>query len=840
MRDRYCFEEVEPKWQEQWEEEGLYRVGEDSERPKFYQLEMFPYPSGRIHMGHVRNYSIGDVMARYRRMNGWNVLHPMGWDAFGLPAENAAIKHGADPASWTRENIAHMRKQLRGMGYSYDWAREAATNDPAYYKWTQWLFVQLFKKGLAYRKSQKVNWCPSCATVLANEQVVNGECERCDTPVIRRQLEQWFFRITDYAERLLRNLDAMPGWPEHVKTMQRNWIGRSEGMDLDFEVAGTGEKLTVFTTRHDTVFGVTYLVIAAEHPLVERLIAGQPNEDELRQFVSDVIAQDDIARTADDTEKVGMFTGGYAVNPASGEQVPIWIGNYVLMDYGTGAVMGVPAHDHRDLEFARKYGLSVRAVISPPGAKLDGDTMECAYVEDGVQMNSGRFDGMPSGEARPAMARYFESSGKGRPTVHYKLRDWLISRQRFWGAPIPIIYCERCGQVPVPDVDLPVVLPTGVKFMPTGQSPLLGCSEFVNTKCPVCGGPARRETDTIDTFVCSSWYFLRYTSPGSDDCAWDKSKADYWMPVDQYIGGVEHAIMHLMYARFFTMVMRDLGLVGVDEPFKNLLTQGMVLLGGHKMSKSKGNTIEPDEIVAKYGADTARLFTLFASPVERDLEWSDEGVEGCWRFLQRVWRLVHRCVEGRESSRLAEGRVTAATAGMAADGSAVQRVRRAAHAALKKVTEDLGVRNSLNTAIAAIMEYVNALYSLKDQAFAEDGGDAAMAEAIDLLVVMLAPFAPHIAEELWHEVGHSESVHREPWPKYDPDVLTVESVEIAVQVNGKVRDRITVSVDVSEDAAFEAAMASARVSAAIGSASVKKTILVPGKLLNIVARRESP
>ncbi|HBK61567.1 MAG TPA: leucine--tRNA ligase, partial [Firmicutes bacterium] len=621
---------------------------------------------------------------------------------------------------------------------------------------------------------------------------------------------------------------------------QRNWIGRSEGMDLDFEVAGTGEKLTVFTTRHDTVFGVTYLVIAAEHPLVERLIAGQPNEDELRQFVSDVIAQDDIARTADDTEKVGMFTGGYAVNPASGEQVPIWIGNYVLMDYGTGAVMGVPAHDHRDLEFARKYGLSVRAVISPPGAKLDGDTMECAYVEDGVQMNSGRFDGMPSGEARPAMARYFESSGKGRPTVHYKLRDWLISRQRFWGAPIPIIYCERCGQVPVPDVDLPVVLPTGVKFMPTGQSPLLGCSEFVNTKCPVCGGPARRETDTIDTFVCSSWYFLRYTSPGSDDCAWDKSKADYWMPVDQYIGGVEHAIMHLMYARFFTMVMRDLGLVGVDEPFKNLLTQGMVLLGGHKMSKSKGNTIEPDEIVAKYGADTARLFTLFASPVERDLEWSDEGVEGCWRFLQRVWRLVHRCVEGRESSRLAEGRVTAATAGMAADGSAVQRVRRAAHAALKKVTEDLGVRNSLNTAIAAIMEYVNALYSLKDQAFAEDGGDAAMAEAIDLLVVMLAPFAPHIAEELWHEVGHSESVHREPWPKYDPDVLTVESVEIAVQVNGKVRDRITVSVDVSEDAAFEAAMASARVSAAIGSASVKKTILVPGKLLNIVARRESP
>ena len=836
MRDKYYFEDVEPKWQEQWEKEGLYRVDEAPDRPKFYQLEMFPYPSGRIHMGHVRNYSIGDVMARYRRMNGWNVLHPMGWDAFGLPAENAAIQHGANPATWTRENIAHMRKQIKRMGYSYDWAREVATNDPTYYKWTQWLFIQLFKKGLAYRKSQKVNWCPSCATVLANEQVVNGACERCDTPVIRRQLEQWFFRITDYAERLLHNLDAMPGWPEHVKIMQRNWIGRSEGMDLDFTVAGTGEKLTVFTTRHDTVYGVTYLVIAAEHPLVERLISGRPDEDGLRRFVSEIMSQDDMVRTAEDTEKVGMFTGRYVINPASGEQVPIWIGNYVLMDYGTGAVMGVPAHDQRDLEFASKYGLPVKAVIIPPGGKMNGDAMESAYVEDGVQINSGQFDGMPSDEARPAMARYLESLGKGRPTLHYKLRDWLISRQRFWGAPIPIVYCEHCGQVPVPDADLPVMLPTGVKFMPTGQSPLLDCPEFVNTTCPVCGAPGCRETDTMDTFVCSSWYFLRYTSPGSHDHAWDQAKADYWMPVDQYIGGVEHAVMHLMYARFFTMVMRDLGLVSVDEPFKNLITQGMVLLGGHKMSKSKGNTVDPDDIVNKYGADTARLFTLFASPIERDLEWSDEGVEGCWRFLQRVWRLVYQCVEGQGYGHSTEGPTAPAAGTTSATGDCVGRVRRAAHAALRKVTEDIGVRNGLNTAIAAIMEYVNTLYSLKDAVAGRDGGDAAMTEAIDFLVLMLAPFAPHITEELWHAVGHGESVHSQPWPKYDPAALAVESVEIAVQVNGKVRDRISVPVDVTEDAAFDAAMASPRVSAAIGAASVKKTILVPGKLLNIVVR----
>jgi leucyl-tRNA synthetase len=836
MRDRYCFEEIEPKWQAKWEEDQIYKVGEETGRPKCYLLEMLPYPSGRIHMGHVRNYSIGDVIARQKSMSGWNVLHPMGWDAFGLPAENAAIKHGVDPASWTRENIAVMREQIKRLGFSYDWDREIATCDPSYYKWTQWLFLQLYRNGLAYRKTQKVNWCPSCATVLANEQVVNGACERCDTPVTKRVLEQWFLRITRYAERLLKNLDELAGWPEKVKVMQHNWIGRSEGVDIDFAVEGTGEKLTIFTTRQDTICGVSYVVLAPEHPLLEQLISGKPDEADIRRFVEDVMAQDEIARTAEDTEKVGMPTGAYAVNPANGEAVPIWVGNYVLMEYGTGAVMGVPAHDERDFEFARKYGLPVKVVINPPGESFDESGMEGAYVDEGVQVNSGDFDGMHSSEARAAIAEYLEREGTGRKVVHYRLRDWLVSRQRFWGAPIPIVYCDSCGIVPVPEAELPVMLPEHVEFMPTGKSPLADCPEFVNAKCPVCGGNARRETDTMDTFICSSWYFSRYASPRTDTAPWDRAHVDYWMPVDQYIGGVEHAIMHLMYARFFTMALHDLGLVGFEEPFTNLLTQGMVLKDGAKMSKSKGNTVDPDEIVAEYGADTARLFMLFAAPPERDLEWSAEGVAGCWRFLQRVWRLVYQYVQEASDRRenLPEG--VAAVTNVESLSSEAQEMRRAAHSALKKVTEDIEVRVSLNTAIAAIMECVNTLYALKDEVLAQPGGAEVAGEAIDILVIMLAPFAPHIADELWHEIGHSGSVHKVEWPKHDPKAIVVDEVEIAVQVNGKVRDRLTVAVDIAEEEAVSLALASGKVAAAVGSGSIVKTIFVPKRLLNIVVK----
>ncbi len=838
MRDRYCFEEIEPKWQAKWEEDQLYKVGEETARPKYYLLEMLPYPSGRIHMGHVRNYSIGDVIARQRSMKGWNVLHPMGWDAFGLPAENAAIEHGADPVTWTRENIAAMRKQIKRLGFSYDWDREITTCDPSYYKWTQWLFLQLYKNGLAYRKTQKVNWCPSCATVLANEQVVNGACERCDTPVTKRVLEQWFLRITDYAERLLSNLDNMPGWPDKVKVMQRNWIGRSEGVDIDFHVPETGDKLTIFTTRQDTIYGVSYVVVAPEHPLVDKLIEGKPNEAEIRRFVEDTIGQDDIVRTSEETEKVGMFTGAYAVNPANGESVPIWVGNYVLMDYGTGAVNGVPAHDQRDFEFAKKYGLPIKVVITPTGERLDESTMGGAYVDEGVQVNSGQFDGMPSIEARSAIADYLEKEESGRRVVHYRLRDWLVSRQRFWGAPIPIVYCDSCGIVPVPEEELPVMLPEHVKFMPTGKSPLMDCPQFVNTRCPVCGGPARRETDTMDTFICSSWYFSRYASPKTDDGPWKRADVDYWMPVDQYIGGVEHAIMHLMYARFFTMALYDIGLVGFEEPFTNLLTQGMVLMDGAKMSKSKGNTVDPDEIVNEYGADTARLFVLFAAPPERDLEWSAEGVEGCWRFLQRVWRLVHQYVQavGDERKNMHERVGVAVVPNPDSLSPEAREVRRAVHGALKKVTEDIEERISLNTAIAAIMECVNSLYALKDAVLSEQGDAAVMAEAIDILVVMLAPFAPHITEELWHEIGHSGSVHRVEWPKYDPRAIVVDEVEIAVQVNGKVRERLTIAADATEDEAVAMALASEKVLAAVGSGSVVKTIFVPKRLINIVVK----
>lgn len=825
LKEKYNFREIEPKWQRYWEERGMYRVKEGGDKPKFYCLEMFPYPSGKLHMGHVRNYSIGDVVARFKTMRGYNVLHPMGWDAFGLPAENAAINHGVHPADWTWQNIDNMRRQLKELGISYDWDREIATCHPGYYRWTQWLFLQFYKKGLAYRKKSFVNWCPHCNTVLANEQVIGGRCERCDTQVEKKDLEQWFLRITAYAEELLRDLEKLTGWPEKVKVMQANWIGRSEGVEIDFTIAETGEKVTVFTTRPDTLYGVTYMVIAPEHPLVEKLVKGTALEAEVKQFVRRMQQMSEIDRTAADAEKEGMFIGVHVINPVNGRKVPLWIANYVLLDYGTGVVMAVPAHDQRDFEFARKYGLPVEVVIQPPEGNLTPEEMEAAYEEEGYLVNSGPFTGMPNREAMQAIADYLEKEGKGRRTVNYRLRDWLISRQRYWGAPIPIIYCDRCGIVPVPEKDLPVMLPREVEFKPTGQSPLATSEEFVRCTCPSCGAPARRETDTMDTFICSSWYFLRYCDPRNEVVPWDKEKVAYWMPVDQYIGGVEHAILHLLYSRFFTRVLRDLGLVDFDEPFTNLLTQGMVLKDGAKMSKSKGNVVSPEDIVARYGADTARLFILFAAPPEKDLEWSDQGVEGAYRFLNRVWRLVYNYLQS-----LPEG----GTAGNEELSKADLEIRRLTHRTIKKVTDDIEQRFNFNTAISAIMEFVNALYQYRERE--KSRNRAVEAEAIKTLVLLLAPFAPHIAEELWHGLGNESSVHEQSWPEYDPELLVEEEVEIAVQINGRVRDRVRVPAQISEEELRKILFQQEKVQNLIAGKEVVKFIYVPGKLANIVVK----
>ncbi|KJS12360.1 MAG: leucine--tRNA ligase [Peptococcaceae bacterium BRH_c8a] len=827
MIERYDFKTIEPKWQTRWADQNLYAVPDTGDKPKYYCLEMFPYPSGKLHMGHVRNYSIGDVVARYKTMQGFNVLHPMGWDAFGLPAENAAIKHGAmHPAQWTYENIATMREQLKQLGISYDWDREVATCHPGYYKWTQWLFLQLYHRGLAYKKKAAVNWCTSCATVLANEQVKDGGCERCKAVVEKRELSQWFFKITDYADRLLDDLDKLPGWPDKVKIMQDNWIGRSEGAEITFTIDGLDETMTVFTTRPDTVFGVTYMVLAPEHPLVEKLIAGKPQAEEVRALAASVRHQSDLARTATETEKIGLFTGAYCINPVNGEKVPVLVANYVLMEYGTGAVMGVPAHDQRDFEFARKYNLPIRVVIQPEGVALNPDEMTEAYYGGGVMVNSGPFDGTPNEEGITAVTRYLEEKGLGRGLVNYRLRDWLISRQRYWGAPIPIVYCEKCGTVPVPDQDLPVMLPMDVAFTPTGRSPLEEHAAFANAACPACGGKARRETDTMDTFMCSSWYYYRYTSPRDEDNAWDPASVRYWLPVDQYIGGVEHAILHLLYSRFFTKVLFDAGLVGNEEPFTNLLTQGMVLKDGTKMSKSKGNVVSPEDIVASYGADTARLFILFASPPERDLEWSDQGVEGCYRFLNRVWRLVEPLKDSLANLPLpGPGKLSGVNGEM----------RRVTHVTIKRVTEDVGNRFNFNTAVSAIMELVNAMYQFREVPEV-DRDRGVMKEAVETLVLLLAPFAPHIAEELWELTGHAGSVHSKPWPNYEPEAIQEDEVTIVVQINGKVRERMLVPANIKPDEMKELVMQQERVQELIAGKQVVKVIPVPGKLINIVVK----
>ncbi len=824
MKERYAFAEIERKWQKKWAEEKTYRVEEDSDKPKYYCLEMFPYPSGNLHMGHVRNYSIGDVVARFKRMHGYNVLHPIGWDSFGLPAENAAIKHNTPPARWTRENIANMRRQLHAMGLSYDWDREVTTCLPEYYKWTQWFFLQFYKQGLAYKKNATVNWCPGCQTVLANEQVVDGKCERCDSPVEKKSLEQWFFKITDYADRLLQDLDQLSGWPNKVRVMQENWIGRSEGAILRFAVQGREESIEVFTTRPDTVYGVSYMVLAPEHPLVEKLIAGTEREAAVRAFIREVQQMSEVERTSTELEKKGIATGAYAVNPADGRAVPILVGNYVIYEYGTGAVMGVPAHDARDFAFAKKYGLPILVVVRPEGEESSAETMTEAYTEEGRMVHSGPYDGMRSEDARRAIVEDLAKKGLGEKKVNFRLRDWLISRQRFWGAPIPIVYCEHCGTVPVPEDQLPVLLPQDVDFKPNGESPLKYMEEFVNTTCPVCGRPARRESDTMDTFVCSSWYFLRYTDAHNDRAPFSKEKADYWMNVDQYIGGVEHAILHLLYARFFTKVLYDMGLVSVSEPFQNLLTQGMVLKEGSKMSKSKGNIVSPEAIIGRYGADTARLFILFAAPPERDLEWNDQAVEGCYRFLNRVWRLVYDFVQTTGGVPQAYARTEELTA-------EDKKLRRLVHNTIRRVTEDAGSRFSFNTAISAIMELVNGMYQYRDLPERNVG---VLAEAMDTLALLLAPFVPHVAEELWQGLGHTGSVHRQQWPEVDEDALRAEEVTIILQINGKVRDRVEMPAGCGREEMEQAALASPKIADYLAGKAVRKIITVPGKLVNIV------
>ncbi|MGE5807570.1 MAG: leucine--tRNA ligase [Nitrospirota bacterium] len=823
MDERYDFKKVEERWQRSWEEHRTFKVIEDASKPKYYCLEMFPYPSGRIHMGHVRNYAIGDVVSRYKRMRGFNVLHPMGWDSFGLPAENAAIKHNIPPSKWTLENIAFMRdKQLKRLGLSYDWDREVTTCLEEYYRWNQWFFIRMFERGLAYKKLSYVNWCPSCSTVLANEQVENGQCWRCGSLVTHKELDQWFFKITDYAEELLAHCDRLTGWPERVLTMQRNWIGKSVGVEVDFAIEGTGEKLTIFTTRQDTLFGVTFMSIAPEHPMLESLIKGRSRADDVRAFVQRVLREDKAVRTDEKQEKEGIFTGAYAINPMNGSKVPVWVGNFVLMEYGTGAIMSVPAHDQRDFEFARKYGLPVQVVIQSPGKDLMAETMKQAYVEDGIMANSGVFDGLTNTAAKEKIADYIEQSGLGKRTVNWRLRDWGISRQRYWGTPIPIVYCDACGTVPVPDKDLPVRLPVDVELTGKGRSPLAESKSFRETVCPKCGGKARRETDTMDTFVDSSWYFLRYCSPRENKAPFDKKAAGYWMSVDQYIGGIEHAVLHLLYARFFTKVVRDLGLFDGDEPFKNLLTQGMVIKDGAKMSKSKGNVVDPDHILAKYGADTARLFSLFAAPPERDLEWSDQGGDWAYRFLHRVWAIVYKHIDGVKNVK---------PAGSEARGD---RLYRKIHLTVKKVTEDIEREFHFNTAIAALMELVNEMYDYTSGGLGPDKRWPVLRSALDVLVLLISPFAPHVAEELWESLGNKGSVAAASWPKYDPEAIEATEITIVVQVNGKVRSKITLPAGTPDKDIETAALADAKVKEFTNGKTPKKVIVVQGKLVNVV------
>jgi leucyl-tRNA synthetase len=862
MKAKYDPREIEPKWQGVWGEQRLFTMTEDARKPKYYVLEMFPYPSGRIHMGHVRNYTIGDVVARYKTMRGFNVLHPMGWDAFGMPAENAAIKAKTHPATWTYNNIAQMKGQLKRMGFSYDWDRELATCDVSYYRWEQLMFLKMYERGLAYRKKAYVNWCPSCQTVLANEQVEAGLCWRCSHAVEQQEMEQWFFKITDYADELLDWCDRLSGWPERVLTMQRNWIGKSYGALIRFALEEGSGEIEVFTTRQDTVFGATFMSLAVEHPLVLELCAGKPQEAAVREFVDRTKRVLRSERTSESLEKEGVFTGAYCRNPMTTERMPIYAANFVLLEYGTGAVMAVPAHDQRDFEFARKYGLPVKVVVNPRGDELAADALDTAYEADGILVDSGQFSGMGSAEARQAIAAHLEEEGMGRATVTYRLRDWLISRQRYWGAPIPMTYCDHCGIVPVPEDRLPVVLPLDASLTPSGGTPLPILEDFVATTCARCGGPARREVDTMDTFVESSWYFLRYCCPDYHQGPLDLVRVNYWMPVEQYIGGIEHAVLHLLYSRFFTKVLRDMGMVGQDEPFANLLTQGMVCketvrcaahgwLGPEdvveeqaevyrcrkcgevaevgrkeKMSKSKLNVVDPEDLVDRYGADTVRLFCLFASPPEKDLEWSDRGVEGCYRFLHRLWRLVYEDWE--------QLRGTNSYPGERSPEGQAKGVYRKVHQTIKKVTEDIEQRFHFNTAISAVMELVNAVYQMRADRGCNPEDLPVLRLAIETAIVLISPMVPHIADEMWQALGHRESVIKEPWPRWDEEAAAEERLLIVVQVNGKLRSRVYVAPDASHGEIEEAALADERIQAFLGERSPRKVVVVPGRLVNVV------
>ena len=829
MKESYYPQEIEKKWQKVWEDNKAFKTTDDNSKPKYYALSMFPYPSGKLHMGHVRNYTITDVIARYKKMNGFNVLHPMGWDSFGLPAENAAMKHGANPEVWTDENIKYMTKQLKMLGLSYDWDREVTTCKPDYYKWTQWLFLQLYKKGLAYKKEAAVNWCEECGTVLANEQVIDGKCWRCDHVVEKKYLSQWFLKITDYAEVLLEDLDKLTGWGDNVKTMQANWIGKSEGAILRFKVCdmpdGSDLEIPVYTTRPDTAYGITYLVVAPEYKDIEKLTTAE-NKKAVEEYRANARKMTEIERLSTDRTKTGVPLGTHCINPFTGEKFPLWTADYALVEYGTGAVMAVPTHDTRDFDFAKKYNLPMRVVIENP--ENPSDCKDEAYTEPGIMINSGEFNGMKNEDAKKAITEKAVKEGFGEFKTQYRLRDWLVSRQRYWGAPIPVVYCEKCGIQPVPEDQLPVLLPKDVDFSVVGKSPITTSKTFVETTCPCCGGKARRETDTMDTFVCSSWYYLRYSDAKNDKMPFAKDKVNKWLPVDQYVGGIEHAILHLLYSRFFTKALRDLGLLDFDEPFKNLLTQGMVLKDGSKMSKSKGNTVDPDEIFENYGADTARLFILSDSPPARDFDWSDAGVEGCYKFLNRVWRLI---------STNADNITTAEFDQKSPLKKENDELVRRVHMAIKGISNDISNDFQFNTVISKYRELVNTIYDWQGKKSNLDQEDKeVLSFAILTLIKLMSPVAVHLTEEAWSELGCKGSVHEQEWPKRDENLAKLSSITLVVQVNGKVKDKIEADESSSEDELKTLALSSAKIKELTAGKTVVKTIVVPKKLVNIVVK----
>ena len=828
IKEQYYPQQIEKKWQKIWDEKGINKMAESDDKPKYYALSMFPYPSGRLHMGHVRNYTITDMIARYKKMQGFNVLHPMGWDSFGLPAENAAINKGVNPSDWTFENIDYMREQLKTLGLMYDWDREVATCSPDYYKFTQWLFLQFYKKGLAYKKEAAVNWCPKCATVLANEQVIEGKCWRCDSVVEKKYLSQWFLKITEYAEELLQDLDKLTGWPDRVKTMQRNWIGKSFGTILKFKLAENPEiEIPVYTTRPDTAMGITYVVVAPEYPDMDKIVAPECVE-KVKEYQDYAKKASEIERLSTERIKTGVPLGTHIINPLNGKKGPLWTADYALIEYGTGAVMAVPAHDTRDFEFATKFNLPIIEVIRPE-SKTDDAPLTEAYVEEGILVNSGQFDGLKNIDAKKAITEFAEKNGFGYAKTQYRLRDWLISRQRYWGAPIPIVYCDHCGEVAVEEKDLPVLLPTDVDFKAEGQSPILTSKTFIETTCPKCGGKARRDCDTMDTFICSSWYYLRYTDPKNTQMPFSKEKADYWMNVDQYVGGIEHAILHLLYSRFFTKAMKDFGLLSHDEPFKNLLTQGMVLKDGSKMSKSKGNTVDPDEIFKQYGADTARLFILSDSPPERDFDWSDAGVEGCYKFLNKVWRTIYTVQDYIDASAL-----TYNHSDLSKEAKALSRK---VHQSIKGVINDISNSFQFNTVISKIRELVNAIsdFSQNKKEYTPEE-KAVLNEAIIVLIKLLAPITPHLSEEVWELLGNKNSIFEEKFPEFVESYTEADTITLVLQINGKTRDKIELPANISKDECEKLALESEKVQKFLAGLNVIKVIVVPQKLVNIVAK----